>query len=262
MSNIERFAARIEGQLRAAQERRDQTQTQREGYMEQLELRKQQFHRIAAELMTNAIRPPVDTLVRFFDNAEVAESDDLPRYECHFRRSDRFPATVVLKFAVLHDEPLEQIQVTFDAQVLPVFMEYERLDELSFPLEDWNATHVANWIEKKLALFLESYLTIETSDQYQRANQVVDPVCGMRINRSEAVTEEHRGQVYYFCADRCRRRFREEPHRFRERPVEDQHRSHQAEAKIEEAKKNIERDREQLDRFEESVNHISGKSKS
>jgi P-type Cu+ transporter len=42
--------------------------------------------------------------------------------------------------------------------------------------------------------------------------QVIDPVCHMKINKSDAVaTEEHEGTTYYFCSQDCADSFRESP---------------------------------------------------
>ena len=42
--------------------------------------------------------------------------------------------------------------------------------------------------------------------------QVTDPVCKMKINKSDAVaTVEHNGQTYYFCSQDCADSFRESP---------------------------------------------------
>lgn len=39
-----------------------------------------------------------------------------------------------------------------------------------------------------------------------------DPVCGMTIADSEAVTSvPYRGVTYYFCSEDCRNRFEEDP---------------------------------------------------
>src|SRR5438874_1262054 len=44
---------------------------------------------------------------------------------------------------------------------------------------------------------------------------VTDPVCGMAIVPGEAAaTAEHHGTTYYFCAEECARRFREDPSSF------------------------------------------------
>ncbi|HEX5474651.1 MAG TPA: heavy metal translocating P-type ATPase [Vicinamibacterales bacterium] len=50
--------------------------------------------------------------------------------------------------------------------------------------------------------------------------EVVDPVCGMTISPADAVgTVEHRGHTYYFCADSCLERFRDDPERFLHPPA-------------------------------------------
>lgn len=42
--------------------------------------------------------------------------------------------------------------------------------------------------------------------------KVIDPVCHMNINKSDAVaTEEHEGKTYYFCSQDCADSFRESP---------------------------------------------------
>jgi uncharacterized protein len=41
-----------------------------------------------------------------------------------------------------------------------------------------------------------------------------DPVCGMTVDRSKALTERYAGHVHYFCSEHCRSRFREDPERY------------------------------------------------
>jgi uncharacterized membrane protein YraQ (UPF0718 family)/YHS domain-containing protein len=38
-----------------------------------------------------------------------------------------------------------------------------------------------------------------------------DPVCGMKVDRDKAVTEEFGGQTYYFCSTHCRHAFEADP---------------------------------------------------
>lgn len=41
---------------------------------------------------------------------------------------------------------------------------------------------------------------------------VTDPVCGMRIEESDAVaTAEHEDRKYYFCSEACKETFLEDP---------------------------------------------------
>jgi uncharacterized protein len=41
-----------------------------------------------------------------------------------------------------------------------------------------------------------------------------DPVCGMAVDRSKALTESFAGRTYYFCSEECRSAFRQEPSRY------------------------------------------------
>ncbi len=47
---------------------------------------------------------------------------------------------------------------------------------------------------------------------------VRDPVCGMKVNPVTARHHEHRGQLQYFCSDRCRTKFIADPQRYLEPP--------------------------------------------
>ena len=43
---------------------------------------------------------------------------------------------------------------------------------------------------------------------------VTDPVCGMRVDRSKAVTLVHEGHVHHFCSEHCRSHFEANPERY------------------------------------------------
>lgn len=44
---------------------------------------------------------------------------------------------------------------------------------------------------------------------------VVDPVCGMKINKSEAkATYKYNGKTYYFCMEECKEKFVKEPAKY------------------------------------------------
>ena len=57
-------------------------------------------------------------------------------------------------------------------------------------------------------------------DREERTHSVkIDPVCRMRVEETEALSAEFDGELYYFCSEGCRKRFRESyplsPHRSR-----------------------------------------------
>jgi Cu+-exporting ATPase len=58
-------------------------------------------------------------------------------------------------------------------------------------------------------------------DESATGSAVVDPVCGMTIDRADSVGEhEYRGTTYYFCNPHCLEQFREDPERFLANPAE------------------------------------------
>jgi YHS domain-containing protein len=50
------------------------------------------------------------------------------------------------------------------------------------------------------------------------ANSVKDAACGMKIDKTKAVAEGHTitrdGVTYYFCSDRCKKKFSEQPEHY------------------------------------------------
>jgi YHS domain-containing protein len=41
-----------------------------------------------------------------------------------------------------------------------------------------------------------------------------DPVCGMKVDRSKAVTKQLAGETFYFCSAHCLHAFEAEPYRY------------------------------------------------
>jgi YHS domain-containing protein len=52
------------------------------------------------------------------------------------------------------------------------------------------------------------------SGMSESVTHVVDPVCGMTIDREKAVVVTYRGNAYYFCEVACAGIFRDEPKRW------------------------------------------------
>jgi uncharacterized membrane protein YraQ (UPF0718 family)/YHS domain-containing protein len=49
---------------------------------------------------------------------------------------------------------------------------------------------------------------------------VADPVCGMKVDRSKAVTKELGGETFYFCSEHCLHAFEADPQRYLHRSAE------------------------------------------
>ncbi len=200
----------IDSRLKVAQERLQREQRCVQTEMADLERRHEVFSRAAETLTAGIIRPRVERLVKFFDNARLSDEKDLRGHRClcRFSHSERFPATVTLDFSVAYDEEVRNVIVSRDLDILPVFFKFSPHEKVVFPLEQVDEARLAAWVEQQIVAFVDTYLRLEQSDQYQQETLVTDPVCGMRIRKSlAAAKQEYRAVTYHFCTEKCRQSF-------------------------------------------------------
>jgi YHS domain-containing protein len=127
---------------------------------------------------------------------------------CQFETRPRFPAATTLGFLVSHDADIENINITYSLQILPVFMSFDKRGAFSSSLDDLDESRLAEWVENRLLYFLDTYLQLAHHEQYQKQNLVHDPVCGTQVNKAFAISESGQGsQRYYFCTEDCRAKF-------------------------------------------------------
>jgi YHS domain-containing protein len=69
----------------------------------------------------------------------------------------------------------------------------------------WNYTSVLNIVFLAVGAALVA-LTLRRGAR--------DPVCGMTVDRSKAVTTHYRGQTIYFCVEGCKAKFEADPERY------------------------------------------------
>ncbi len=217
MAGIDEFAQRIGERLALTEERRQLRQTHMEQQMGDFERLHRQFTAAADRLMQQVICPRMRKLAEHFDNARFPEGDPSGSHHClcGLERTDRFPATARLEMAVSHDGNFATVQVHYHLEILPVFFSFKSNDQLAFPLDAVNEEQVVAWVDDRLVEFLDTYLQVEVMDQYQSENTVIDPVCGMHVNKAVAPARmEYLNRTYYFCLDECRQKFAADPGRY------------------------------------------------
>jgi YHS domain-containing protein len=217
MSDINLLEQRVKERLAAADERRQLRQSHLQQQMDELGRRHQQFTAVANHLMQEIICPRMQKLAEHFDNAQLAEGGQPQNHHCVccLQHTDRFPATARLELAVSHDADYQTVQVLYHLEILPVFFSFKANDQMAFPRGAVNEEQVAAWVDDRLVEFVDSYLQLETTYQYQSDNTVIDPVCGMYVNKVEAPARfEYRNRMYYFCLDECLQKFAAAPERY------------------------------------------------
>jgi YHS domain-containing protein len=209
MQSLNDFIKKIDGKLAAEEE---QILAHQQSLNRQHEVRTTRlgiYTKIADQVLDNVIRPRMERLVSYFENASLSSQDaNGRRLICRFEVSPRFPAGTTLDFWVSHDDGIENIDIIWSLQILPVFMKFDKRGALSISLDDPDESRLVEWVEKTLLNFLDIYFQLAHHEQYQKQNLVRDPVCGTQVNKAFAISETCQGsQRYYFCTEDCRAKF-------------------------------------------------------
>lgn len=178
------------------------------------------FGETADKLLREVICPRVQILATYFDNAECIAPDQVEhRYSClcRFRESSRFPATARLELTLTHDEQVEHLLVLYRLEVGPNYVPFKGQVQLVFPIGKVDEEQLVRWLDDQIVEFVDAYLCFEYPGVGQ--SLVVDPVCGMVLNRHYVAAQcDHKGTTYYFCAENCRKKFAESAEKFLSAP--------------------------------------------
>lgn len=212
MADLTKFENQVLQQLSSANREPHWTLDEHGRYMAEVGERRQRFEQIAARLGDKVIRPYVQALAKHFDNASLSKGEPTGRCTCWFGYCERFPATTQVVFLVEQDARYEKVAVCYEARMMPTFIKFDEYDRLTLRLDQVNETAVADWVEERLLEFLDAYLRIDRGSEEFEQDTATDPVCGMRISRSDAAaTADHCGHPYYFCSTECRDKFTGNP---------------------------------------------------
>ena len=217
MSETSNLEERIREKLAIVEAHRRDRQAALTADMQARERRVASFNSVAQRWMEGSIVPKMERLAACFENARLCASDANRPFHCvcAFDHTPRFPATTTLEMAVFPDASLENGVVAYAVEILPILFQFEKKDQLTVSLDDAGDAALADWVDGKLLAFVDTYLQLSEAEHYQRDNLVVDPVCGMQINKQfAAASAELRGKTYYFCVEDCRRKFLEDSTRY------------------------------------------------
>lgn len=66
-----------------------------------------------------------------------------------------------------------------------------------------------------LIVSVANYYTTPEGPIAQAAEEkVFDPMCGMKIDKTSALTSEYKGETYYFCSEMCKGHFELYPEKY------------------------------------------------
>jgi YHS domain-containing protein len=206
---------RIREKLAAIEEDRRRQKDGLRQSMTELDERLKRYTAVADRLMKIVILPRVAKLADCFAGIQPPEVQR-GRHSCvcRFPPNPRFPVTATFELSVTRDGEARNVGIESKRQILPVFYPVDGAGHFVMPLDRVDEQRGTLWVDEQILAFVDAYLRVEVIDQYQDENLVTDPVCGMRINKTNAPAEmEYRSVKYYFCAEQCWRKFAEDPER-------------------------------------------------
>lgn len=212
MSDMVEFARRLNEQLSAAAREPYWEPAEAERYMLAVAERREQIGQLASRLIETVVQPRLEALAEKFSNARLSHDEPPGRFSCWFDYCERFPSITKVVFAVEHDVRFEKVAVSYEASMMPQFIQFNERDRITSPLEKVLDEAIAEWVEQRLLDFLGAYLQIDRGEDDFDDESATDPVCGMRIGRSAAAaSDSYRGHGYFFCSRDCQEKFIREP---------------------------------------------------
>ena len=162
------LAGRIQGVLDATDDRIRRMKSEDDQQTAEQRARHERFLKIAEDLIAEAGHP-MKTLAEKFDNATVLNTDDLDGFHarCEFAHTDRYPASVELRFDITHDDDVKTIFLTKTVRILPVFLEYDRSARFVLDLENGDRAEALRWIQDQVVSFVQTYMKIPFVRQYR-----------------------------------------------------------------------------------------------
>jgi YHS domain-containing protein len=98
---------------------------------------------------------------------------------------------------------------------MPVFIEFDRHDQIALPLEPSSVGKAVEWFKEKALAFTKIYVSVFFSPHYQKGSEVPDIVLGRTILRAFSRGQtEYRGITYYFLTEESQKEFEQDPTRY------------------------------------------------
>jgi hypothetical protein len=169
MNDLSELERQLRVKLALVAEKRQAAEETSERTTEASDLRLDAYKRAARQLMTAIIRPRIGKVMFFFPNALLspAEAATESQWCCRFQKTAEYPASTKLSFFVSPDAGFENVLLTYDLEILPIYFRFQGHDQLAVPLDGVPAASVTDWIDAKLLGFVDAYVRTQTVKQYQ-----------------------------------------------------------------------------------------------
>ena len=134
--------------------------------------------------------------------------------------SDACSGKVELSFRLGHDGPIENAIMDYRLEILPIFIKFDKHDQLVIPIDNPSEDSIAAWIDDKLIEFTRTYFELYFTEQYQKDSFEMDPVMNIQFPRAFAAGKrEYQGRTYQFYTKESLQAFEKAPSEYVETRV-------------------------------------------
>jgi YHS domain-containing protein len=207
MAQIDSLLSRLDAEFASNEQAIKNLQSQAlqsyEGRQERLKL----FEQDCIQLR-NVWKPRLEALAtKFGDHVKVTPqlTPELRKVDFNFESK---LAVVKLQFSATTDSDVRKLIVTYDLEILPILMEYQRHAQIEFPLDAVDPAALGRWLDDRIIDFVKAYLAMSHNQYYLKDHMVVDPVAGVTFPKfAAAATLERNGKTVYFVAEKTKNEY-------------------------------------------------------
>ena len=93
-------------------------------------------------------------------------------------RGEHCPANIELRFGLEAGVAVDSLILFYDLEIVPVFIEFERHDQVALPLDPSSVEKAVEWFKRKALAFTKTYVSLFFNPEYQKGSEVPDVVLG------------------------------------------------------------------------------------
>jgi len=207
MAEQTQLAERIRNELAAHQQRLKESRDKFVADHQARQARQAKLEQLFDELR-GVWGPRLDTLANEFGDLVQATPTITPG-----RRTATFDvksplASIRMTLSASANSDVTELVLTYDLQILPILMKFERHAELALPLDQVDAGKIGAWIDDRILGFVQTYLQMQSNEYYLKDQMVEDPVAHVRFPKFAAeATCVKNGKTYYFISDATAKEF-------------------------------------------------------
>lgn len=207
MAGVDDLLRRLDKEFSAAEKRTDEYVSAQVRAYQDREQRQAKLN-VTIDRLREIWKPRLEAFAkRFGEQVKVSPAVQPGRREAKFTFKSEL-AHIEMRLSAASDEDARQLVLSYDVDILPVLMQFERHEQLTQPLEKVDDDAIAQWIDDRLVQFTKTYLALHENQYYLKEHLVEDPVAGVRFPKYAAgATLDSKGKTYYFLSEETREEF-------------------------------------------------------